>query len=368
MEYVEGKDLGKIIQTEKQIAVPRALKLFRQVLLAVDEAHKKGIVHRDLKSDNIMVCLGPDGKEITKIMDFGIAKIVEGEETPSATGLNQNQQFKTRKGVVTGTPQYMSPEQASGDPNIDGRSDIYSLGIILYEIVLGDLPFKSNTAMGYLGKHIVEPPIPVKEARPDIALPKDLERAIMKCLEKAREDRYQTAGEMLADMETDLWLEVFGQVGSSSGKLPGNTAQRAAAGGGGGGKGGGGKKVVVLLIVLAALAAGGWYGFQWWRAQQAARRVGYLRDAGEAIAAGDVDRARALLDEAGGDDEAARALRGSIDRIEEAKKQAGAGEKRASDAPSAPSGTAETAPAAPTAPSSSADPAPGAPTGTAGGE
>src|SRR5439155_14323184 len=155
--------------------------------------------------DNIMVCKDSTGAEIAKIMDFGIAKIVEGQDVASATALHNQQSFKTRKGVVTGTPQYMSPEQAAGDPNIDGRSDLYSFGIILYEMCLGELPFKSQTAMGYLGKHIVEPPIPCKVARPDIDLPKDLERIIMKSLEKTREGRYQTAGEMLADLEKTVF-------------------------------------------------------------------------------------------------------------------------------------------------------------------
>ncbi len=103
---------------------------------------------------------------------------------------------------MTGTPQYMSPEQAAGETDIDWRADLYSLGVILYEMVTGALPFKSNTAMGYLGKHIVEPPMPFKAVRPDLELPAELERIVMKALEKRREDRFQSAQAMREAIES----------------------------------------------------------------------------------------------------------------------------------------------------------------------
>jgi serine/threonine protein kinase len=307
MEYVEGTDLEKIIQNEGALPLPRVLTIAKQVLQAVDEAHKKGIVHRDMKSDNIMICRDPaSGNEVAKIMDFGIAKIVEGAEA-TATALRQHQSFKTRKGVVTGTPQYMSPEQAAGDPNIDGRSDLYSLGVILYEMCLGELPFKSNTAMGYLGKHIVEPPIPPKVARPDIDLPKDLERIILKALEKRREARYQTAGEMLADIEASVFPAVF-----------------AGAAGGGGGKGR--RRVRALLaalLLLGALGAAAFVGlgiFEKKRASEVAARLDELR---HALASGETESARSLLESLEGADEAeVRPLRDALARLEEAKKKA----------------------------------------------
>ncbi len=256
MEYVEGETLKQIIEREGALGLPRALAIMRQSLGAVDDAHRKGIVHRDMKSDNIMIAKGPGGAEVAKIMDFGIAKFFEGavEQSKTVMGLSNQQSFKTKKGVVTGTPQYMSPEQASGDPNIDHRTDLYSIGVIFYEMVLGELPFKSNTAMGYLGKHIVEPPIPPREARPDIDLPKDLERILLKSLEKSRDLRYQTAGEMLDDLERTV----------------------APAIEAGGGKKGGRRlvKLVLVVLVLGALGAGGWYGLGWWRAGPGKRTDG----------------------------------------------------------------------------------------------
>ncbi|MHC4830836.1 MAG: protein kinase domain-containing protein [Planctomycetota bacterium] len=169
MEYVEGRTLTEVIEEGSGLDFARAMNLTVQTLLAVDHAHKKGIIHRDMKSDNIMICRGKDGGELAKIMDFGIAKIIMGDDAASSSP--GQGAFKTRKGVVTGTPQYMSPEQASGDPNIDHRTDLYSLGIILYEACMGTLPFKSNTAMGYLGKHIIEPPTPFEVIRPDLKVP-----------------------------------------------------------------------------------------------------------------------------------------------------------------------------------------------------
>jgi serine/threonine protein kinase len=311
MEYVEGTDLEKIISREGALALPRVLALFKQVLMAVDEAHKKGIVHRDMKSDNIMVCTGADGAEIAKIMDFGIAKIVEGQDAATATALHNQQSFKTRKGVVTGTPQYMSPEQAAGDPNIDHRSDLYSLGVILYEMCLGELPFKSNTAMGYLGKHIVEPPIPFKVARPDIDLPKDLERIILKALEKTRDARYQTAGEMLQDLERTVFPAVLGAGAGTAGA------------GGTGGKGGRRAIAAVLsVVVLGGAAVGGWLGWRMLQSRRAAAFATAVHDAAEALGKSDLERARALLDALGADqDPAVKPLREQLRRLEAEKKK-----------------------------------------------
>ncbi|HVY60769.1 MAG TPA: serine/threonine-protein kinase, partial [Planctomycetota bacterium] len=309
MEFVEGEDLHKIIEREGALPLPRAMNLVRQVLPAIDEAHKKGIVHRDMKSDNIMVCRGPDGVELAKIMDFGIAKIVEGQEgAGGGTGLHDQQQFKTRKGVVTGTPQYMSPEQASGYADIDGRTDLYSFGVIVYEMCLGELPFKSNTAMGYLGKHIVEPPTPVKQTRPDIDLGADLERVIMKCLEKPRESRYQTAAEILKDLEETVFPDILG--------TPGGKKRR----------GGAGKKAATLLIAwlaVLALVIGAWLGWRWLAGRKGGARAAAIGAAGEALGKGDWKSAATLLDSLGGDgdDKAVKALRQRIDAAQAEEKE-----------------------------------------------
>jgi serine/threonine protein kinase len=307
MEYVEGTDLEKIINQQGALELPRVCTILKQVLAAVDEAHKKGIVHRDMKSDNIMICKDAAGTDVAKIMDFGIAKIVEGQDAGTATALHNQQSFKTRKGVVTGTPQYMSPEQAAGDPNIDHRSDLYSLGIILYEMCLGELPFKSNTAMGYLGKHIVEPPIPFKVARPDIELPKDLERIILKSLEKTREARYQTAGDMLQDLEKTVFPAVMGA--GAAGTSKGGTGKMPQVAGGGGKK----TAIIVLSIVLlAALGGGGFFGWRWWLGHRDTGFAESIRDATEAAAKGldGLDDLKRILDEIGDDSKpAVKALR-----------------------------------------------------------
>ena len=200
LEYVEGTNLHALIHKQGALPISRARRIMRQVLAAAHAAHSHAIVHRDMKTDNVMITQSGDGSEIAKIMDFGVAKIMHTDSTQFSAGHTQ-QSFKTSKGVITGTPQYMSPEQAAGDSNIDARADIYSLGIVLYEMVIGDLPFKSNTAMGYLGKHILEAPIAFKAARPDLTLPVGLQRVILKALEKDRTKRYQTAADMLADLE-----------------------------------------------------------------------------------------------------------------------------------------------------------------------
>jgi serine/threonine protein kinase len=198
LEFVEGRNLATVIETESELEVSRAVSLVRDALAALGEAHAQGIVHRDMKSDNVMICQDKDGRETAKVMDFGIAKMLG--TGGSATG-KKHHSFRTKKGVVTGTPQYMSPEQAAGEQDIDWRSDLYSLGVIFYEMVMGTLPFKSNTAMGYLGKHIVEPPMPFKAVRPDLDPPPDLERIVMKALEKRRDDRFQSADEMRAEID-----------------------------------------------------------------------------------------------------------------------------------------------------------------------
>jgi tRNA A-37 threonylcarbamoyl transferase component Bud32 len=197
MEFAEGEDLEAVIAREGALPLDRVLAFFRQTLEAVGEAHKKKIVHRDLKSGNLMVTKDKQGFPMIKIMDFGIAKIAleEGSSSDAGGGL-----YRTQEGIVTGTPQYMSPEQASGEP-VDHRSDLYSLGVILFEMLTGQLPFRSDTPMGFLGKHIVEPPPRPSAVRPELGIPPVLESIALRLLEKSPDDRYQTAAEVIADMD-----------------------------------------------------------------------------------------------------------------------------------------------------------------------
>jgi eukaryotic-like serine/threonine-protein kinase len=181
MEYVLGEDLKRLIRKVRQMPAGRTIAIARQVGEGLAEAHNLGIVHRDLKPQNIMV----DEAGNAKIMDFGIARSLQVKGITGA-------------GVMIGTPEYMSPEQVEGK-EVDQRSDIYSLGIILYEMVTGRVPFEGDTPFTIGMKHKSEIPKGPKELNAQI--PDDLSRLILRCLEKDREKRYQTAAEIIADLD-----------------------------------------------------------------------------------------------------------------------------------------------------------------------
>ena len=180
MEYVSGQDLKGLIRQSGRLAVETAVSIAKQICDGLEEAHGLGIVHRDLKPGNIMV--DRDGQ--ARIMDFGIARSLK------AKGI-------TGAGMMIGTPEYMSPEQVEGK-EVDPRSDIYSLGIILYEMVAGRVPFEGDTPFTVGVKHKSEIPRPPKELNAQI--PEDLNRVILKCLEKEKGGRYQSAGELRSDL------------------------------------------------------------------------------------------------------------------------------------------------------------------------
>jgi serine/threonine protein kinase/Tfp pilus assembly protein PilF len=173
MEYVEGQDLKSLIRQTGQLAIPTTISIAKQVCEGLSEAHKLGTVHRDLKPSNIMI----DKEGNSRIMDFGIARSL------SAKGI-------TGAGVMIGTPEYMSPEQAEVK-EVDQRSDIYSLGVILYEMVTGRVPFEGETPLGIAMKHKSEMPKNPREINAQI--PEELSRVILRCMEKDKENRYQSA-------------------------------------------------------------------------------------------------------------------------------------------------------------------------------
>jgi len=170
MEYVPGEDLKGIIRMMGQLGAGKAISIAKQVCEGLSEAHRLGVVHRDLKPSNIMI----DKEGNARIMDFGIARSLE------AKGI-------TGAGVMIGTPEYMSPEQVEGK-DVDQRSDIYSLGIILYEMVTGKVPFEGDTPFAIGMKHKGEIPKNPKELNTQIS--DDLNRVILRCLEKEKEKRY----------------------------------------------------------------------------------------------------------------------------------------------------------------------------------
>jgi eukaryotic-like serine/threonine-protein kinase len=184
MEYLDGRTLKETIKSEGPIAPERVVEIVRQVTGALDAAHQQGVVHRDLKSDNIMLSL-TNGGDWAKVLDFGIAKIMapEGGRDIDITSPN----------LVVGTPQYMSPEQCSQATSIDARSDVYSLGVIVYEMLSGQLPFMGESATAIMIKQVQDQPPSILSARPE--LPKAIEAVVNKALAKQPVDRFQTAGE-----------------------------------------------------------------------------------------------------------------------------------------------------------------------------
>ncbi len=191
MEYVQGKDLHQILSREWPLPESRIIRIMGQVLSALADAHSAGVIHRDLKPENIMVEQRRGEADFVKVLDFGIAKIVDGtdDEGPALT----------RAGFVCGTPEYMSPEQARG-AKLDHRSDLYAVGVILYQLTSGLLPFDSDSAVGFATKHLTEIPMPPSKRRPDAKISAAMERLIVKSLAKNPDDRPQTAEQFRAEL------------------------------------------------------------------------------------------------------------------------------------------------------------------------
>ncbi|NIO47907.1 MAG: protein kinase [Candidatus Aminicenantes bacterium] len=182
MEYVSGQDLKGLIRQTGQLTIGKSISIAKQVCEGLAEAHKLGVVHRDLKPHNIMI----DKEGNARIMDFGIARSLEAEGITDAK-------------AIIGTPKYMSPEQVEGE-EVDQRSDIYSLGIIIYEMVTEKTPFDGDTALSIALKHKTQAPPEPREFNAQI--PEDLSQVILKCLEKDKQKRYQSAEEVLSELSS----------------------------------------------------------------------------------------------------------------------------------------------------------------------
>ncbi len=185
MEYLDGIELTKAVERESPLPFPRIVHVVKQLCDALGAAHLIGIVHRDLKPDNVYLIKRGQDVNFVKVLDFGIAKV-----GGSSSKL-------TRAGQVFGTPHYMSPEQCAGS-GVDHRTDIYAIGIMLYEMVTGRVPFDADNLMGILTKHLYEEPIRPSQLRPDC--PPELEAIILRCIAKQQDIRYQHCSELADDL------------------------------------------------------------------------------------------------------------------------------------------------------------------------
>jgi serine/threonine-protein kinase len=179
MELLEGRDLADVLASERVLEPVRCVRLGLQICRALAAAHARGVVHRDMKPENVFLVHTLDGEELVKIVDFGIAQLRGLGE--GASGISQRKLTKT--GMVFGTPEYMAPEQAAGK-QIDQAIDVYSVGILLYEMLAGRVPFYGDTFMAVLTAHITQPVPPLREVSPSVRASVELERAILKALEK----------------------------------------------------------------------------------------------------------------------------------------------------------------------------------------
>jgi serine/threonine protein kinase len=196
MELLEGKNLNQTVRSEGPFPVARALPILIQACGALDEAHKAGIIHRDLKPENIFLVQSGALRDFPKLLDFGLAKVGERQMRPGSVIL-------TQEGMVFGTPEFMSPEQAQGKP-LAPSSDVYSLAVILYEVLTGKLPFDAKSAMDHIQMHVTGKPIPLNQRVAGMTFPPLLEQVMDRALAKREEDRFASAADFAVAMQAVL--------------------------------------------------------------------------------------------------------------------------------------------------------------------
>lgn len=208
LEMLDGMPLFDLLEKERRLHWRRALHIARQVLSALAYAHQAGVVHRDVKPENVILVDQDGDPDFAKVLDFGIAKLFDDAHAEAGvTGL-------TQVGVTIGTPTYISPEQAFGQP-VDARADLYSLSVMLFEMIAGVPPFEAETVIAVLTMHATAEVPRLHEVAPDLRVPPEVEAMIRRGLEKKRDDRIQTAGEYIALID-----EALGRASVSPGVIP----------------------------------------------------------------------------------------------------------------------------------------------------
>ena len=248
MEFLDGQSLLDVLRRGGALEVGRAIHIALQICGALGEAHEAGIIHRDLKPENIMLVRRGDDPDFVKVLDFGIAKFVTSEAGD----------VHTQQGLVFGTARYISPEGASGDP-VDARSDVYSLGVVMYQMMCGEVPFHSENPISLLLMHINDKPPPLRSKPRAARVPPAIEEVVMRALAKKPADRYTNAREFglaLADAaaRSSVALPTRGSVGPRGrSRSPARDAARARPAAGGapigarGGHGGGRRRRAVVV-------------------------------------------------------------------------------------------------------------------------
>jgi serine/threonine protein kinase len=208
MEVLEGEELGKRLEREKRIPWPEAIEIMRGVLSGLRHAHERGVVHRDIKPDNVFLA-NKDGEVVVKLLDFGIAKLYQGSSDDPAT---------TRAGLTVGTPAYLSPEQAVGG-EIKPATDLYSASVVFYEMLAGRPPFEDTDPLSIMTAHVSREPPTFAEVAPDLTLPPGLERVVRHGLEKVSAERIQTANEYMDALDAVLRAAGYAVMPRASGQV-----------------------------------------------------------------------------------------------------------------------------------------------------
>ena len=195
MEFLDGESLAELERREAPLPIERSLRIARQAASALGAAHAKGIFHRDVKPENLYLVRRGDA-DFVKVVDFGISKAVKpgGDDGADAYRL-------THTGLLLGTPLYMSPEQARGDEDLDHRADIWALGVLLYECLTGEVPFRANNYLQIISQVLTHEPASPSRLRPELGIPDAVDAVVMRAMEKDRARRYQTMAELERDLE-----------------------------------------------------------------------------------------------------------------------------------------------------------------------